>query len=60
MDDVYDKTIALIETIETEVCELVIVEHMTQLTMPESIGNLVQTKRKKFGRSALTYYAPKE
>ncbi len=60
MDDVYDKTIALIETIEAEVCEMVIVEHMTNLTMPECIGKLVQTKRKKFGRSALTYYAPKD
>jgi 16S rRNA (guanine(966)-N(2))-methyltransferase RsmD len=60
MDDVYDKTIAIIETIEPEVCELVIVEHMTNLTMPESIGALEQTKRKKFGRSALTYYKPKE
>ena len=60
MDDVYDKTIALIETIEPEVCELVIVEHMTNLTMPENIGALEKTKRKKFGRSALTYYKPKE
>jgi 16S rRNA (guanine(966)-N(2))-methyltransferase RsmD len=60
MDDVYDKTIAIIETIAPEVCELVIVEHMTNLTMPENIGALEQTKRKKFGRSALTYYKPKE
>jgi len=60
MDDVYDKTVAIIETIEPEVCELVIVEHMTNLTMPENIGALEQTKRKKFGRSALTYYKPKE
>ena len=60
MDDVYDKTIALIETIEAKVCEMVIVEHMTSLTMPEEIGALVQSKRKKFGRSALTYYKPKE
>jgi len=60
MDDVYDKTVAIIETIEPEVCELVIVEHMTNLTMPENIGALQQTKRKKFGRSALTYYKPKE
>jgi 16S rRNA (guanine(966)-N(2))-methyltransferase RsmD len=56
MDDVYDKTIALIETIEPETCEMVIVEHMTNLSMPELIGELVQSKRKKFGRSALTYY----
>jgi 16S rRNA (guanine(966)-N(2))-methyltransferase RsmD len=58
MDDIYDKTVALIETIEPNVCELVIVEHMTNLTMPDSIGALKQSKRKKFGRSALTYYQP--
>ena len=58
MDDVYDKTIALIESIEASVCEMVIVEHMTSLSMPESIGVLKQSKRKKFGRSTLTYYKP--
>jgi 16S rRNA (guanine(966)-N(2))-methyltransferase RsmD len=60
MDDVYDKTIALIETIAAEVCEMVMVEHMTNLTMPEEIGALTKTKRKKFGRSTITYYKPKE
>lgn len=58
MDDVYDKTIALIEKIEPNVTELVIVEHMTNLTMPDTIGALKLMKRKKFGRSALTYYKP--
>jgi len=59
MDDIYDKTIALIESIEPEVCEMVAVEHMTNLTMPESIGVLEKVKKKKFGRSTLTYYKPK-
>ena len=58
MDDVYDKTIALIESIETEVCELVVVEHMTNLDMPEKIGQLLFAKRKKFGRSTMSYYKP--
>ncbi|MEA1953905.1 MAG: 16S rRNA (guanine(966)-N(2))-methyltransferase RsmD [Campylobacterota bacterium] len=60
MDDIYNKTIALIETIEPEVCEMVIVEHMSSLTMPEQIGALKFVKRKKFGRSTMTYYKPKE
>jgi len=60
MDDVYDKTIALIEKINVQKCMMVIVEHMSQLEMPESIGELEQVKRKKFGRSTMTYYAPKE
>ena len=60
MDDIYDKTIALIETIEPEVCEMVIIEHMTNLNMSENIGKMELMKRKKFGRSSITYYKPKE
>ena len=60
MDEIYDKTIALIEQIAPEVCEMVAVEHMTNLTMPEQIGALEKSKKKKFGRSTLTYYRPKE
>ena len=59
MDDVYDKTIALIESIDADVVELVIVEHMTNLDMPDTIGALELMKRKKFGRSTMTYYKPK-
>jgi len=59
MDDVYDKTIALIETIEAEICEMVIVEHMSNLDMPKHIGQMILKKRKKFGRSTMTYYIPK-
>ena len=59
MDDVYDKTLELIKKIDPTKCMMVIVEHMSQLEMPKSIGELVQVKRKKFGRSSLTYYSPK-
>jgi 16S rRNA (guanine(966)-N(2))-methyltransferase RsmD len=60
MDDVYERTIELIKKIDTSKCAMVIVEHMTKLDMPKEIGNLRQTKRKKFGRSTMTYYQPKE
>lgn len=60
MDDIYDKTIALIESIEKDVAEMVIVEHMSNLEMPEKIGNFTQSKRKKFGRSTMTYYKETE
>jgi 16S rRNA (guanine(966)-N(2))-methyltransferase RsmD len=58
MDDIYDKTIAIIEGIEPEVCEMVIVEHMTNLDMPKELGQLELIKRKKFGRSTMSYYKP--
>jgi len=60
MDDIYDKTIALIETIEPKTCEMVIVEHMSNLDMPKKIGKMTLKKRKKFGRSTMTYYLPTE
>jgi len=60
MDDVYDKTLELIEKIDASKCMMVIVEHMSQLDMPKEIGGLEQVKRKKFGRSTMSYYAPKE
>jgi len=60
MDDVYDKTIALIESIEPEVAELIIIEHMTSLDMPKEIGAFERLKGKKFGRSTITYYKPKD
>jgi len=60
MDEVYDKTIALIESIDPATCEMAIVEHMTKLDLPEKIGALHFVKRKKFGRSSLSYYRPGE
>jgi len=60
MDDVYDKTIALIESIEPQICEMIIVEHMSNLDMPKNIGAFELMKRKKFGRSTMTYYRPAE
>jgi len=58
MDDIYTKTIQLIKSIEPQVCEMVIVEHMSSLDMPNNIGQMVLHKRKKFGRSTMTYYKP--
>jgi len=60
MEDIYDKTINLIETIEPDICEAVAIEHMTGLTLPDTIGALEKVKSRKFGKSTLTYYRPQE
>jgi 16S rRNA G966 N2-methylase RsmD len=60
MDDVYDKTLELIGKVDASKCMMAIVEHMSQLEMPKEIGELELVKRKKFGRSTMTYYAPKD
>ncbi|MFK5977206.1 MAG: 16S rRNA (guanine(966)-N(2))-methyltransferase RsmD [Sulfurovum sp.] len=56
MDDIYEKTVELIKTIEKDVCEMVVIEHITSLDMPKEIGELKLIKRKKFGRSSMSYY----
>nr|MBL0721054.1 16S rRNA (guanine(966)-N(2))-methyltransferase RsmD [Sulfurovaceae bacterium] len=60
MDEIYDNTIKLIENIDVNYCEMVIVEHMTNLDMPNKIADLKLIKRKKFGRSTISYFRPKE
>ena len=56
MEDIYDKCINLIAQIQDPFAKMVIVEHMTNIDMPETIGKLTKQKRKKFGKSSLTYY----
>ncbi len=57
MEDIYDNTLALMSMIEAEVCEMVMVEHMTSVEMPEIIGSLKKVKSKKFGKSSISYYS---
>jgi 16S rRNA (guanine(966)-N(2))-methyltransferase RsmD len=55
MDDIYKKTLDLILQIDISTCEMVIIEHMTKLDFPTKIGELQLQKKKKFGRSSLSY-----
>lgn len=56
MEDIYENTLKLISLIPKEQSHLVIVEHMSKQTMPETIGVYKIKKTKKFGKSTLTYY----
>ena len=60
MEDIYDKTLALLERIRPETCESAIVEHMTTVDLPERIGELQLAKKRRFGKSTLSYYRPVE
>jgi 16S rRNA (guanine(966)-N(2))-methyltransferase RsmD len=55
MEDIYDKMIAMIASIPPELTELIIIEHMTGLEIPETIGSFKIKKSKKFGNTSLTY-----
>lgn len=56
MGDIYDKTIALIASLPDKAVHVVVVEHMSDATMPEKIGSFLTKKTRKFGNTTLTYY----
>lgn len=57
MEEIYDKTLALIASLPLQQTKLVIIEHMSTLELPETIGEYNRLKSKRFGKTSLTYYA---
>jgi 16S rRNA (guanine(966)-N(2))-methyltransferase RsmD len=60
MEEIYDRTLTLLERIAPEQCEMAVVEHMTAVDLPERIGALELAKKRRFGKSSLSYYRPVE
>jgi len=55
MEDIYEKTMQLIAKLPSQIVELIIIEHMTGLEIPSSLGSFSIKKTKKFGNTTLTY-----
>lgn len=56
MEDIYEKTITLIESLPKELVKMIIIEHMTGLEIPQKISCFEKIKSKKFGNTTLTYF----
>ncbi|OIP56803.1 MAG: 16S rRNA (guanine(966)-N(2))-methyltransferase RsmD [Helicobacteraceae bacterium CG2_30_36_10] len=56
MQDIYLKMISMIASLPLEVVKLIIIEHMTGLELPETVGEYQKKKSKKFGNTSLTYF----
>lgn len=56
MEDIYDKSIDMIASLPKENVKLIIVEHMSALEIPHTIGPFSIRKSKKFGNTTLTYF----
>lgn len=54
---IYDKMIDLIARLPVELVRLITIEHMSALQLPDTIGPYALQKRKKFGKTSLSYYA---
>lgn len=57
MEEIYDKMVLLIASLPVRVVQLITIEHMSTLELPESIGEFNRIKSKRFGKTSLTYYA---
>jgi 16S rRNA (guanine(966)-N(2))-methyltransferase RsmD len=56
MEDIYDKTMKLIENLPKECVKLIIIEHMSGLELPKTLNEYELQKSKKFGNTTLSYY----
>jgi 16S rRNA (guanine(966)-N(2))-methyltransferase RsmD len=56
MEEIYKKTFDTLASIPVEMVEMITIEHMTGLELPERIGTLKLKKSKKFGKTTLTHY----
>lgn len=55
-EDIYDWMLKLIARLPRENVRLITVEHMSALELPDVIGPYALQKRKKFGKTSLSYY----
>lgn len=55
-EDIYLKMINLIEKLPVDVVNMIIIEHMTGLELPDTLGAFTKIKSKKFGKTSLSYY----
>ncbi len=56
MEDIYEKTINIISKIQDNFVQMVIVEHISSIDLPKTVGRLIKYRTRKFGKSSLSYY----
>lgn len=56
MEDIYSESFKMIEEIKNENIFMIIVEHVSTLEIPNTLGKFSLNKTRKFGKSSLSYY----
>ncbi|MDN5125017.1 16S rRNA (guanine(966)-N(2))-methyltransferase RsmD [Aliarcobacter butzleri] len=56
MDDIYEKSFHMIENIEVDNIFMIIIEHVSKLEVPKTLGKFSLDKTRKFGKSSLSYF----
>lgn len=57
MEEIYDNMLLLIASLPLSVVQLITIEHMSTLELPDTVGEFRRIKSKRFGKTSLTYYA---
>lgn len=57
MDDIYEKSFEMIRNIDNENIFMIVIEHASNLEVPEVLGKFSIHKTKKFGKSTLSYFS---
>jgi len=55
-EEIYIKTFEMLSSLPSEIVEMITIEHMSGLELPEKIADFTLSKTKKFGKSSLSYY----
>lgn len=56
MESIYEKTFELIKKIPKELCEMIAIEHISSVNMPDSISLYKLKKNRKFGKTTISYF----
>ncbi|KLE00506.1 16S rRNA (guanine(966)-N(2))-methyltransferase RsmD [Aliarcobacter butzleri] len=56
MNDIYEKSFHMIENIEADNIFMIIIEHVSKLEVPQTLGKFSLDKTRKFGKSSLSYF----
>ncbi|MDN5100175.1 16S rRNA (guanine(966)-N(2))-methyltransferase RsmD [Aliarcobacter butzleri] len=56
MDDIYEKSFHMIENIEADNIFMIVIEHVSKLEVPQTLGKFSLDKTRKFGKSSLSYF----
>jgi len=55
-EEIYVNTFETLSLLPSEIVEMITIEHMSGLELPQTIGDFILSKTKKFGKSSLSYY----
>ena len=60
MEEIYEKSFDMIKNIENDNIYLIVIEHISTLEIPETLGRFTLQRTKKFGKSSLSYFKSTE